>query len=119
MKHTRVFLTLFSILALGGLAASEGLAKSVEPKEETYQAPKQGKQRLAYCYEPDKGCGKKAADAWCKTKGYKTAKEWKVLEQNGRKVKATRYIGSEGTCRARGCHTFESITCRMGPPTFF
>ncbi len=103
-----------------GILPHATLAKSEDkPKQETFQAPKQGKQRLAYCYSPDEGCGEKAANAWCKAKGFKSAKDWKVFKQDRGKVKATRCIGSDGTCKVRGCDAFEEITCRMGPPTFF
>ena len=120
MKRSFFILTLLSILLPIGPYSPTAAAKSDDkPKTEIYLAPKQGKYRLAYCYSPNEGCGEKAAKAWCEAKGFKGAKEWKVQHQDHGKVKASRYIGSDGSCKTRDCDIFESITCRMGPPTFF
>ena len=86
---------------------------------ETFAAPMQGKQRLAFCYTPEEGCGSKAADAWCQGKGYKGAKKWEVEPKEQGKARSARYIGSDVSCKPRQCDTFGSITCRTGPPTFF
>ena len=112
-----LLVVVFSSFALDGAFANA--FKISEPKTELYNAPMQGKQRLAYCYTPDKGCGGKAANEWCKTKGYKSAKHWEVHHQDTGKVRAGRYIGSDAACKGRTCDLFGSITCSMGPPTFF
>lgn len=90
-------------------------AKSDTP---TFISPMQGKQRLAYCYAPNDGCGRKAADGWCQRKGFKGAKDW-VKYPSEAKPQAGRYLGSDVSCPRGQCETFESITCRTGPPTFF
>jgi len=120
MKPSHIILVLIAIFSFLGLASKSTLAKSDDKtKTEVYLAPKQGKVWLAYCYEPGKGCGEKAANTWCKDKGFKSAKHWEVQHQDKGKVRATRYIGSDGTCKSHGCDAFSSITCGMGPPTFF
>lgn len=93
-------------------------AASSDPDRPIFAAPMQGKQRLAYCYSPEEGCGAKAADAWCRGKGYKGAHKWEAEPKEQVKASA-RYIGSDMTCKPRQCDTFSTITCRTGPPTFF
>jgi len=91
-------------------------AKDSEP---TFPNPMQGKNRLAYCYSPDDGCGEKAANTWCVNRGYKGAKKWEMEARDMGKSKTTRYIGSDQSCKPGACDAFASITCRTGPPTFF
>ncbi|HCU23562.1 MAG TPA: hypothetical protein DF383_00985 [Deltaproteobacteria bacterium] len=119
MRPTLIFLGILFGLFFITLTLPSAYSKDDKPTTETFMEPREGKSRLAYCFTPGEGCGEKAANAWCKVKGFKGAKEWKVHHQTEGKVRVTRYIGTEGTCRTRDCDTFESITCRMGPPTFF
>jgi hypothetical protein len=60
MKTTRFILALLAVLMIGGAAlpAAVQARDDDKPKQETFKAPKQGKQRLAYCFTPDKDCGK-------------------------------------------------------------
>ena len=90
-----------------------------DPSRPVFVNPMQGKQRLAYCYAPEEGCGRKAAEAWCQGKGYKGAQKWEVEPKEQGKARSARYIGSDAACKARQCDTFSSVTCRTGPPTFF
>ena len=92
---------------------------SNDPNKPVFSQPMQGKQRLAYCYAPEQGCGSKAADAWCQEKGYKGAQKWEVDPKENGKARSARYIGSDLTCKPGACDTFSSIMCRSGPPTFF
>lgn len=94
-------------------------ASSTDPNKPVFVEPMQGKQRLAYCYAPEEGCGSKAAEAWCQGKGYKGAQKWEMEPKDQGKARSARYIGSDMTCKPRACDTFLSITCRTGPPTFF
>jgi hypothetical protein len=108
---------IFLVTSLPSLHADEPKAKP--PKPDTFAAPMQGKARLAFCYAPDDGCGRKAADQWCQRKGFKGAKDWVKYPRDAAKPLAGRYLGSDFPCSKGQCDLFESITCRTGPPTFF
>ncbi len=97
------------------------LAKGDPGKPDKFPTPMMGGQHLAYCYTKDNGCGTGAANAWCKSKGFKEAKEFEVLEAPEGKTRTTKYIGDGKICKSRdgSCDMFESISCKKDPPTFF
>ncbi len=99
--------------------AVKGTQQAVKDDADTFPGPMQGNQRLAFCYSAQQGCGEKAAEAWCKVKGYKGVKEWQIEPRDVGKPKVTRYVGNDALCKRGVCDSFEYVTCRTGPPTFF
>lgn len=63
--------------------------------------------RVDWCYRHHQGCGKRAADAFCRHQGYLQAKTYSKATH----TVATRSIGSEALCFGHQCNSFDSITC--------
>jgi hypothetical protein len=63
---------------------------------------------LDWCLNWAADCGKPAADAWCKTKGFDDAKNIHKWENPGQQ---TRVIGSGQVCDDAECDAFAQITC--------
>lgn len=64
--------------------------------------------RIDWCYQEKKGCGRRAADAFCRQEGYGRSRGY---ERSSTKVAATRTIGSGALCFGQACKGFERITC--------
>jgi len=62
--------------------------------------------RLNWCFSGQSGCGKKAAEAWCATQGFSTAKDFKYVSG----VKPTIQIGSGETYK-KNAKGFSRVTC--------
>lgn len=77
---------------------------------ETYKKPKIGGVRLNYCFRKGKGCGQKAADAFCEQEDYNEAVDFAQSSPMG-PSKPTRYIGNNAKCLNSVCYGFKSITC--------
>jgi hypothetical protein len=91
-----------TILAMSHLAAAE---------TQTFQKPMhpQGN-RLDWCLNWAQGCGKDAADAFCKQKGFKSAQSFTKATDIGDKVK-TRVLATGAVCDQKLCDGFGAITC--------
>lgn len=63
--------------------------------------------RVAWCYKDKRGCGKRAANAFCRQQGYRRAKGY----ERAQNLPATRTIGSGELCYQTGCTGFNRITC--------
>ncbi|MDF1645404.1 MAG: hypothetical protein P1U61_00265 [Legionellaceae bacterium] len=63
--------------------------------------------RMAWCYKEKKGCGRRAADAFCRQQGYLRSKGY----EKSTEVAATRTIGSGALCFGQACNGFGRITC--------
>lgn len=93
------------IVALGMVMA---MLAGVSAEETQFKHPKYGGNRLDWCYTFQKGCGQKAANAWCKQEqSYEKATTFKKGENVGK----TRTIGDGSVCDDQDCDTFTSITC--------
>ena len=83
--------------------------------DKTFTKPSLAGQRIHYCFKPNGGCGKKAADAFCDIQGYDEA----IAFQQSNVLlgaKAPRFIGSGQTCQGSlNCVGFKAIVCRKEP----
>ena len=86
--------------------------------EEKFLNPMYKGMPLDMCYTcPAQGCGKTAADAYCKKQGYDAHLNYTKLKvTNGQ----TLQIGGHAVCDSRfhGCETFQQITCHNYGKTF-
>ncbi len=67
--------------------------------------------RLDWCRSWGRDCGKLAADAFCRRKGFQEAAEWEEDYDIGART-PTRIISSGKICSDRGCDGFKMIRCR-------
>ncbi len=72
-----------------------------------FAVPRFENYRVDWCYKKNKGCGKQAANAFCRKQGYKHARGY----EKETKVAATRTIGSGSLCFGQACKGFDRITC--------
>ena len=100
------------ILAFAGTAvatvAMAGLAYA-ETKNFNKPMHPQGN-RLDWCFNWAQGCGKQAADAFCKHHGYKNAAAFTKATDIGDKHK-TRVISTGAVCDQKFCDGFGQIVC--------
>ncbi len=82
--------------------------------EETFKKPKMNGVRINYCFKKGKGCGQKAADAFCDSEDYDDAADFVQSTPMG-PTKPTRYIGTGAMCTDLTCYSFKSITCENQP----
>lgn len=69
-------------------------------------APQWQGERLGACLADGSGCGKPAADAFCKAEGYDTA-----LTFQREPLSRTRLIDSDASCHGSACMAFVQIKC--------
>jgi len=81
--------------------------------EQTFENPMEHNRVLDGCYKFDSGCGKAAAYAYCKDKGFSRAKEYSQIESK----EETMSIGDHAVCDPawHRCNTFSYITCVASP----
>jgi hypothetical protein len=82
--------------------------------QETFKKPKMNGVRINYCFKNGKGCGQKAADAFCDSEDYDDAADFVQSSPMG-PSKPTRYIGNGAMCTGPVCYGFKSITCENQP----
>ncbi|MBM3520717.1 MAG: hypothetical protein FJX63_08110 [Alphaproteobacteria bacterium] len=70
-------------------------------------APELDGRRLDSCLAGNEGCGKPAADAYCRAQGYETA----VLFQR-EAAKETVMLGDGAQCNGPACVAFRQIKCQ-------
>jgi len=75
--------------------------------EARYKNPKVGKYALDYCKKWGKDCGRPAADAYCRKKGYRRALRYRVRKDRP----PTRVISSGQVCKAPGCDRIDYVVC--------
>jgi hypothetical protein len=78
-----------------------------ESESVTYNKPKVGSRRLDWCLTWATGCGKPAADYFCKKKGHDEATAFKIAEDIGK----TRIMKTGQKCSEPMCDGFKFITC--------
>ena len=81
-----------------------------DSETEIFKKPKIDGVRLNYCFKKGKGCGQKAADAFCDQEDYDEAIDFVQSTPMG-PSKPTKYIGNGGKCLDAVCYGFKSITC--------
>ncbi|KTD29424.1 hypothetical protein [Legionella maceachernii] len=63
--------------------------------------------RVAWCYDGQRNCGRRAAFSFCRRMGYLRASRY-ALQQN---IAATKAIGNQKLCFGHQCNAFAYITC--------
>lgn len=76
-------------------------------REKRYANPRYNQFRVSWCYDRNKGCGRKAANYYCNRMGYIKAKTFEKETH----VSATKTIGSQHLCFGSDCVGFKSIIC--------
>lgn len=76
-------------------------------REKRFAVPRFNDYRIDWCYELNKGCGKRAANSFCSRMGYMQAKSFVKQAQ----VSATKTIGSQELCFGERCNAFQMIIC--------
>jgi len=66
--------------------------------------------RVDSCLSLNRQCGKPAADAWCRAKGFAKAIDWAVDHDIGATT-PTYIMGDQGLCDHALCDGFKYITC--------
>ncbi len=74
--------------------------------DEMFKNPMHEGVRLNWCLNGQSGCGKKAAEAWCATQGFSTAKDFKYVSA----IKPTIQIGT-GETNKKASKAFSRVTC--------
>ena len=88
----------------------------------TYNKPRQSGDRLDWCFAWSAGCGAKAAKAFCKARGFDTAKRFAIDKDIGARTR-TRLISTGAVCDQSFCDGFKFIQCskavaRINNPRF-
>ncbi len=81
------------------------------PRLRTFTRPRIGGMRLDWCRRFGSQCGRPAANAFCRSRGYRYAVSYAKANNIGRWT-PTRVIGSGAVCAADYCDGFRYITCR-------
>ena len=98
------YLIFFAVmLATAALSAS----RPASAAEARYNNPKVKGIALDNCQSWGQNCGRAAADAYCRSKGYRRALRYRV-KQN---APPTRVIGDSRVCNAPGCDRIDWVAC--------
>lgn len=86
--------------------------KKAEPAVYSYRSndfvlPRFKNYRVDWCYKNSKGCGSRAAHAFCRHQGYRRAT---VFDKQAN-LPATQTIGDQELCFGKTCDGFSHITC--------
>jgi hypothetical protein len=95
------------LFALMLAAASFSASQPASAAEARYNNPKVKGYALDYCRRWGQDCGKPAADAYCRSKGYRRALRYRV-KQN---APPTRVFSSGKVCNAPGCDRIDWVAC--------
>ncbi|MFP3921065.1 MAG: hypothetical protein ACLFU3_05085 [Dichotomicrobium sp.] len=76
----------------------------------TFNNPKYNGNALDWCVNWGKGCGRQAANAYCKAKGFEKATNFSKASNIGSR-RPTRLIGTGAVCDQDHCDGFRRITC--------
>ena len=76
--------------------------------EQLFVKPRWKHYPLAWCYDGQKGCGQKAAYAYCRYQGYLHVKSYR----SSKLIFASKQIGGGYLCFGRDCRGFDYIICK-------
>ncbi len=90
----------------------EATMKKQEPSIASYRfndfvLPRFKNYRVDWCYQHDKDCGARAANAFCRHQGYQRA----TVYEKQANLPATQTLGDQELCFGNTCHGFSHITC--------
>ncbi len=93
------------------ITCEESLKKTPIPEYyyrlKDFPVPRFDNYRVDWCYKTHRGCGRRAADAFCRQQGYRHANSY----EKSTDALATRTIGSGALCFGQACTGFSRITC--------
>lgn len=81
--------------------------KSYHYREKSFVYPRMNHYRIDWCLTPQKGCGSKAANSFCKRMGYMKATHF-VQDTT---IAATKTVGNQALCFGKLCRGFTEIVC--------
>jgi hypothetical protein len=99
-----------SCLPVAAVTVLIAFAGSGQAEEKTFAKPKLGSYRLDWCLNWASQCGKPAARAWCKKKGFDDTSDFEQAEDIG-DVTPTRVLNSGQVCDDETCDGFTYVTC--------
>ncbi|MEJ2164282.1 MAG: hypothetical protein P8X90_02055 [Desulfobacterales bacterium] len=102
-KRGRCFIFFAAMLAAAAFSASPPASAA----EARYNSPKVKGYALDYCQSWGQKCGRPAADAYCRSKGYRRALRYRV-KQN---APPTKVISDGRVCNAPGCDRIDWVAC--------
>jgi hypothetical protein len=82
-------------------------AKPYHYREKRFAVPRLNHYRVDFCYETNKQCGRRAANAFCMYMGYAKARHF----ERETKVLATRTLSQGALCFGESCSGFKNIIC--------
>jgi len=88
----------------------QGADSQPKPEAARFDKPTYKEYRLDICRVWAGDCGKGAADAFCRTKGYAAAESWEFDNDIGH-ISPTIVISSEQICSQSYCDGFKFIKC--------
>jgi len=83
---------------------------AAQPDERNFARPRIRGARLDWCREWGANCGRPAADAFCRAKGFSRAIRFRIAENIGAR-QPTRIISTGQVCGDAGCDGFKNIVC--------
>lgn len=81
--------------------------KTYHYRKRRFVFPRYNHYRVAYCYDGDKGCGRRVATSFCRRMGYMQSLSFHF--QNA--IAATQAIGNQKLCFGGECRAFAYIDC--------
>jgi hypothetical protein len=85
---------------------------TLQPVSRLFIKPRIGSYRLDWCLTWGNDCGKPAADKFCNSKNFGTAKSYSIDENIGSKSNPTKTVGGDAAiCDEDFCDGFKSIQC--------
>ena len=76
-----------------------------------FELPEYGDSRLDWCFTWGNDCGEKAANAFCRLRGYTSATAFSIDRDIGA-TSPTMTVGDLGVCSDRSCDGFKRISCQ-------
>ncbi len=77
-------------------------------RKKEFVYPRFGNDRVAWCYNEHKQCGRRAAYSFCRRMGYRES----VLFEQDEKAQATKTLGDKILCYGHACKGFKRIVCK-------
>lgn len=99
-----------SLLTIAAAVTISLTAGAAQASTKTFYKPKFNGNRLDLCLNWSVGCGKPAANAYCKLKGFKKATKFYV-DHNIGLSQPTRLISTGAVCDQGYCDGFKAIKC--------
>ena len=117
-KFSTSSVTHIAALCIVGSLLTIATAATASAGTKTFYKPTHGGDRLDLCMNWGQGCGKPAANAFCKAKGYDKTTGYSV-DHNIGLTSPTRLIGTGAVCDQGFCDGFKKVTCQKTVQSVF